>query len=554
MKLIFIITFIFFSLSYGSTYKEALYILNLDFLEQFNEDKVTKVIEDNKSYAISSYIALKTASFLIYRDIDKAEKFLKMVDEKALLKEDKPFYLYLKSIIEKDRDSEVYKNVIKNLVKSYPESYYAYKVYIENISLFSEDEKVEFIESLIKRRYKERAMFLFFSLSDEDAIKYVRLLMVTTGSEKESIFSQISENSPYYIKALKFMANIDKNYEKTLLDKLRESDFQEYQKYVAKFLEKAFYRDEDISYYLSLVDEKSFYFSKAKWIEFLFYYKSGDYSKSLDILNKYGNLYDEDKTNYWQWLINTKLSNYEKAKFYLHKIKDREIKDIKEISFYRAMVDYKTGNLYRFKIEPLNVKNYEVLDNLKTLKTLDYKLAYTEAVYLIKLGYCNEVYNIMPEVGVKCFDKNSVYTFVKPFGKIDYNENLVYSIIRQESFFDPYVISSSNAVGITQFIPKTAYWFAKNMNIENFDIIHLFSPELAIKFSVEYLKYLDKLWKSNEVYMIASYNSGENAVKNFLEKNKITDIAEFIELYPYEETRDYVKKVLRNYIIYKSME
>ncbi|MEZ0323756.1 MAG: lytic transglycosylase domain-containing protein [Hydrogenothermaceae bacterium] len=554
MRLFTLIMLIFWISSYGSTYTDALNLLKSDFLENFNEEEVKKGIEDNRVYAISSYLALKTASYLIYTDRYKAETFLKMVDEKALQKEDIPFYIYLKSLLEREKNPDMYRDLIKTLVKNYPESYYAYKAYLENIPLFSEDEKLEFIETLLKKKYRERALFLLFSLSDEDAISYIRVLMATTAKERESIFNQIPLNSPYYIKALKFMTNIDKNYEKILLDKLRETDFQEYQSYVLKFLKKAFYRNEDIYPYLSVIDKNSPYFSQAKWIEFLYYYKSGDFLKSLDILNRYGYLYDEDKLNYWLWLVNTKLSDYEKANFYLRKIREREIKDIKDISFYRAILDYKTQNRYKFKVEPLNIKNVKVVEVLKNLKNLNYKLAYTEALYLIKTGYCNEVYNVMPEVGVKCFDKNSVYTFVKPFGKVGYNENLVYSIIRQESFFDPYVISSSNAVGIAQFIPKTAYWFAKNMNIENFDITNLFDPKVAIKFNLEYLIYLDRLWNGDIVYMIASYNSGENAVKKFLEKNSITDIAEFVELYPYEETRDYLKKVLKNYIIYRSLE
>jgi soluble lytic murein transglycosylase len=55
------------------------------------------------------------------------------------------------------------------------------------------------------------------------------------------------------------------------------------------------------------------------------------------------------------------------------------------------------------------------------------------------------------------------------------------------------------------------------------------------------------------IYVFASYNSGENAIKDFLEKNNPKDLAEFIEFYPYDETRDYTKKVLRNYIIYKAL-
>jgi len=44
--------------------------------------------------------------------------------------------------------------------------------------------------------------------------------------------------------------------------------------------------------------------------------------------------------------------------------------------------------------------------------------------------------------------------------------------------------------------------------------------------------------------------AGPGAVKRFLRKNKFYDIVEFIEFFPYDETRNYVKKVMRNYYIY----
>jgi soluble lytic murein transglycosylase len=62
------------------------------------------------------------------------------------------------------------------------------------------------------------------------------------------------------------------------------------------------------------------------------------------------------------------------------------------------------------------------------------------------------------------------------------------------------------------------------------------------------------MFNRNLVYVFASYNSGETAVKKFIDKNNIKDEAEFMEFYPYQETRDYVKKVLRNYVIYKYKE
>jgi len=126
--------------------------------------------------------------------------------------------------------------------------------------------------------------------------------------------------------------------------------------------------------------------------------------------------------------------------------------------------------------------------------------------------------------------------------------------MKQESFFNSYAISWSNAVGLTQFIPKTGYYVAKQIGLNDFDMVDLYKPDNAILFAKWYVQKLLNMFNGNLVFVFASYNSGETAVKKFIDKNNIKDEAEFIEFYPYQETRDYVKKVLRNYIIYRYKE
>lgn len=537
-----------FGISYAQSYSDAYDLLKTDFLQDFDKDSVYRTINDNKKFAISSYIALKTTSFLLYNSkIEDASQFLNLVDERALLKEDMPYYLYIRYSLTKNS------NDLKNLVLNFPDSYYGYKLFIENLDTFGEDEKVQIIENLVRKRMRERATFLIFTLSNIDGINYIQLLLSGSGSEKLKIFSRISESSKYYIRALRHIAMDNKEYEKIYLDKIAATK-QEYEEAILNFCERSFYKGEDISGYIQLIEEDSKYYPQIKWFEFLYLYKNQKYNQAIELLMEQGKNYEPDTLNYWLYLINKKLGNTEQAQAYLSKIQNTAITDVSKLSYYRALVDYISGKRYKFHFEKITPYRDSMVESIRAIKEKDYKMGYTEGLYLSKNGYCKEVFSVIPEVGVRCFDRNSLSTYIKPFGHIEYNENLVYSIIRQESFFDPYAISSSNAVGITQFIPKTALSYSKRLNIDNFDMTHLFNPDLAIKFSVEYLKYLEKIWNGNIVYMIASYNAGENAVKKFLENSKVDDPGEFIEFFPYRETRDYVKKVLRNYIIYSSLE
>ena len=55
------------------------------------------------------------------------------------------------------------------------------------------------------------------------------------------------------------------------------------------------------------------------------------------------------------------------------------------------------------------------------------------------------------------------------------------------------------------------------------------------------------------MYVIAAYNGGEGSVNRWIKKNKTSDEDEFIENIPFDETRNYVKKVFRTYHMYKKI-
>jgi soluble lytic murein transglycosylase-like protein len=130
---------------------------------------------------------------------------------------------------------------------------------------------------------------------------------------------------------------------------------------------------------------------------------------------------------------------------------------------------------------------------------------------------------------------------------------LVYAIMRAESAFRPKVVSSAGAVGLMQLMPATAQKMAKLGKDTSFDTRELYRPPKNLEYGIRYLKMLDEMFAGNKVAVIASYNAGEEAVGRWLKHGYSTDIEEFIEEIPYDETNLYVKKVLANYWILQRM-
>lgn len=124
---------------------------------------------------------------------------------------------------------------------------------------------------------------------------------------------------------------------------------------------------------------------------------------------------------------------------------------------------------------------------------------------------------------------------------------LVSAIIRQESAFEPTIVSSAGAVGLMQIMPKDAPRMAKNAGISQaIRRADLFDVETSIRLGTYELANKRQIMDGNEILAIAAYNAGESAVKKWIADTPIDDIDRFIESIPYPETRLYVKIVLKN--------
>jgi len=99
---------------------------------------------------------------------------------------------------------------------------------------------------------------------------------------------------------------------------------------------------------------------------------------------------------------------------------------------------------------------------------------------------------------------------------------LIHSVIKVESNYNPFAVSSKGALGMMQLIPATA---------RRFGVANVFNPLENIEGGAKYLKYLLDLYHNNYTLALAAYNAGENAV------------AKYGTVPPYRETQNYVQLV-----------
>jgi soluble lytic murein transglycosylase-like protein len=126
-------------------------------------------------------------------------------------------------------------------------------------------------------------------------------------------------------------------------------------------------------------------------------------------------------------------------------------------------------------------------------------------------------------------------------------------LIRQESAFNPRARSHANALGLMQMIPPVADKEAKQARLEAFDYDDLYKPEVSILLGTQHLAKLFQDFELSFIATFAAYNAGAPPVKKWLAYYKDSDPLMFIERISYQETRDYVKKLLRNYILYQRL-
>lgn len=135
----------------------------------------------------------------------------------------------------------------------------------------------------------------------------------------------------------------------------------------------------------------------------------------------------------------------------------------------------------------------------------------------------------------------------------DVDPYLIFAIIKAESNFSRNIESSSGAIGLMQLMESTAVEKANEIGEEVVVKEALFNPEINIKIGTSYYAYLIKHYKGNEHLALAAYNAGIGNVDRWIKEGTIKEDGSDLENIPYKETNNYVRKILRNYKIYKEL-
>lgn len=119
-----------------------------------------------------------------------------------------------------------------------------------------------------------------------------------------------------------------------------------------------------------------------------------------------------------------------------------------------------------------------------------------------------------------------------------------YGIARSESLFMRDARSSAGAIGLMQLMPATGRDVAKEIKLPYSGLATLVDPKSNIHLGTTYLGQMAERYGGNRVLATAAYNAGPHRVDRWLPKDSSIDARIWIENIPFNETRQYVKRVL----------
>ncbi|MBD3368649.1 MAG: transglycosylase SLT domain-containing protein [Candidatus Eisenbacteria bacterium] len=131
--------------------------------------------------------------------------------------------------------------------------------------------------------------------------------------------------------------------------------------------------------------------------------------------------------------------------------------------------------------------------------------------------------------------------------------DIFFSLIRQESLFEPEAVSWVGARGLSQIMPSTGRWLARRLGHRGYSTRLLLDPETNVRFGTYYLSGLIEDYEGDVLRALAAYNGGPESVERWWNYSGSGDTDVFVEDIGYPETADYVRRVYRYAAIYREL-
>ena len=142
-------------------------------------------------------------------------------------------------------------------------------------------------------------------------------------------------------------------------------------------------------------------------------------------------------------------------------------------------------------------------------------------------------------------------------GGQDSDRALIHALTRQESEFNPSIVSSARAVGLMQLLPSTAKLVARRHKVKYSKKRLSSDPAYNVALGSAYLHGLISNYDGSYIMALAGYNAGPGRVSRWSKelgdpRNSKVDPIDWIERIPFTETRNYVHKILESTQVYRS--
>lgn len=304
---------------------------------------------------------------------------------------------------------------------------------------------------------------------------------------------------------------------------------------------------------------------EALWNEGWLYYMSGDFGKARKTFRRLYSKYKSPKYLYWQARASEKAGK-DAGRLY-EKLDDK--------GFYGILAGLKTGRLETSigdeatglprpgrmdRVDILieaGLKDYAVKELiLRAERKNDNRSLRDIAIKLMELQEYRRAILVTSTLPEKMQHHEILYPLafwprvtsaaadhgIDPF--------LLLSLIREESRFDPEALSPAGAVGLMQLMPQTAKVTARSLQVSVDGPQSLTDADLNIKLGSQYLSVLLRQFDSVPP-ALAAYNAGAQRVEKWLSEYDYESYDEFIEDIPFEETRNYVKRIVSTYYRYR---